>query len=131
MRLPSLNAMRAFEAAARLGSFARASEELNVTAAAISQQVRALEAELEMALFERVGRRLKLTDDGCVYAAGLADGFARISAATVSARAGSRPQATLRITLLASFAFGWLNAEWKQWMVQSILVTVTSGGDCW
>jgi LysR family glycine cleavage system transcriptional activator len=111
MRLPSLNAMRAFEAAARQGSFARAAEELHVTAAAISQQVRGLETELDMPLFERMGRRLKLTDDGRAYAAGLADGFARISAATVATRAGVLPQSRLRITLLGSFAFGWLNAR--------------------
>jgi len=111
MRLPSLNAMRAFEAAARLGAFARAADELNVTAAAISQQVRGLEADLGVALFERMGRRLKLTDEGRAYAAGLAAGFDRIESATVATRGGARPRSRLRITLLASFAFGWLNAR--------------------
>ncbi len=111
MRLPSLNALRAFEAAARLGAFARAAEELNVTAAAISQQVRALEADLGLALFNRVGRRLELTEAGRAYAPGLADGFARIQAATASVRAGARPRTSLRLSVLPSFAFGWLNAR--------------------
>ncbi|MEQ9125443.1 MAG: LysR family transcriptional regulator, partial [Alphaproteobacteria bacterium] len=97
MHLPSLTALRAFEAAARLGSFARAAEELNVTAAAISQQVRALEADLGLPLFDRIGRRLELTDAGRAYAPGLADGFARIVAATAAARGGAQPRSTLRI----------------------------------
>ena len=110
-RLPSLNAMRAFEAAARLGSFAKAADELFVTAAAVSQQVRALEADLGLALFDRIGRRLKLTDAGQVYASGLADAFDQIVSATTRARAGARPKSRLKITVLASFAFGWLNAR--------------------
>jgi len=109
MRLPSLTALRAFEAAARLGSFARAASELNVTAAAISQQVRALEADLGLALFRRIGRRLELTDAGRAYAPGLADGFARILAATAAARDGGGPRLALRLSVLPSFAFGWLN----------------------
>lgn len=111
MRLPSLNAMRAFEASARLGSFARAAEELNVTAAAVSQQVRALEADLGLALFDRLGRRLRLTEAGRAYAPGLGDGFARIAAATAAARGGARPRSSLRLSTLPSFAFGWLNAR--------------------
>lgn len=109
MRLPSLNALRAFEAASRLGSFIRAAEELNVTPAAISQQVRGLEADLGFDLFHRVGRRLELTDVGRAYAPGLVDGFARIQAATAAARAGARPRSSLRVSMLTSFAFGWLN----------------------
>lgn len=109
MRLPSLNALRAFEAAARLGTFARAAEELNVTAAAVSQQVRGLENDLGMLLFRRAGRGLALTEAGLAYAPGLTDGFARISAATASARGGARPRTTLRISVLPSFAFGWMN----------------------
>lgn len=111
MRLPSLTALRAFEAAARLGSFAQAAVELNVTAAAISQQVRALEVDIGVALFVRAGRRVTLTDAGRAYAPGLADGFALIQAATAAARGGLRPKSTLRISVLPSFAFGWLNVR--------------------
>ena len=64
MALPPLNALRAFEAAARLGGFAKAAEELNVTPAAISHQVKQLEAILDVTLFERQARGLILTDAG-------------------------------------------------------------------
>jgi LysR family glycine cleavage system transcriptional activator len=62
--LPPLNALRAFEAAARRGGFAAAAEELNVTPAAVGQQVRHLEELLGVSLFEREGRKLTLTDRG-------------------------------------------------------------------
>jgi len=62
--LPSLNALRAFEAAARLQSMSRAAHELHVTHGAISRQIRALEAELGTALFKRQGRGIGLTHAG-------------------------------------------------------------------
>jgi len=65
--LPSLNAIRAFESAARLGSFSRAADELSVTQSAVSRQIQKLEAELGQALFARNGPRLKLTDRGREY----------------------------------------------------------------
>lgn len=64
---PPLNALRAFEAAARLGSFARAAAELSVTSGAISQQVANLEASLGMSLFERNGPKLTLREAGRAY----------------------------------------------------------------
>tara|TARA_R110000824_G_scaffold118960_14_gene271925 strand:- start:46062 stop:47036 length:975 start_codon:yes stop_codon:yes gene_type:complete len=63
-KLPPLNALRAFEAAARHGNFSRAAEELHVTHAAVSHQVRALEEEAGVALFHRTGRAVVLTDAG-------------------------------------------------------------------
>ncbi|MBT6313457.1 MAG: transcriptional regulator GcvA [Alphaproteobacteria bacterium] len=111
MRLPSLTSLRAFEAAARLGSFKRAAEELSVTPSAVSQQIRALEDDLGEELFRRAGRNLALTDIGSAYAPGLADGFARILEATANARAGMQPRSRLRVSMLASFAFGWLNTR--------------------
>ena len=62
--LPSLNALHAFEAAARLGSVSRAGQELHVTHGAVSRQIRALEEQLGVALFSKEGRNLKLTDAG-------------------------------------------------------------------
>lgn len=62
--LPSLNALRAFEAMARLGNMSRAADELHVTHGAVSRQIRALEAELGAALFSRQGRGLALTPAG-------------------------------------------------------------------
>jgi LysR family glycine cleavage system transcriptional activator len=61
---PPLNTLRGFEAAARLGSFHKAADELHLTQSAISQQIRSLEAYLEQPLFERNGRSVSLTDAG-------------------------------------------------------------------
>ena len=74
-RLPYLNGIRAFEAAARLGSFAAAAKELNVTAAAISRMVRLLEQRLGLSLFVREANRLTLTPAGRSYQAGLTQIF--------------------------------------------------------
>src|SRR6202161_3496299 len=69
-RLPSLNALRAFEAVARRLSFARAAEELFVTKAAVAQQVRLLEDEIGAPLVERSGRGLRLTESGAAGGGG-------------------------------------------------------------
>src|SRR6267143_2929872 len=66
-RLPPLNALKAFEAAARSESFTRAAEELSVTQGAVSHQVKALEATLGIKLFNREHQRLLITDAGRAY----------------------------------------------------------------
>ena len=66
-RLPSLNALKAFEAAARHGSFTKAADELSVTQGAVSHQVKALEAELGLRLFNRERQRLVITEAGRTY----------------------------------------------------------------
>jgi len=76
--LPSLNALRAFESAARLENLSRAAEELHVTHGAVSRQIRALEAELGVALFERQGRGLALTPAGRRLRDGAATAFAQL-----------------------------------------------------
>lgn len=81
-RLPPLNGLRAFEAAARHESFAAAGGELHVTASAVSQQVRALEAWLEVALFARHARGLELTEAGERYLPELSEAFDRLEQAT-------------------------------------------------
>jgi len=70
-RLPFLNGARAFESAARSGSFAAAAKELNVTAAAVSRMVRLLEERLGIALFQRHANGLTLTPAGRAYQGGL------------------------------------------------------------
>src|SRR5512139_3894722 len=70
-KLPFLNGIKAFEASARSGSFARAATELSVTPAAISRMVRLLEQRLGLALFQRKANRLSLTPAGRAYQAGL------------------------------------------------------------
>lgn len=80
--LPPLNALRAFEAAARHLSFKLAAHELHVTPAAVGQQVKALEARLGVCLFERLHKQLILTAAGQAYLPGVSDGFRRIADAT-------------------------------------------------
>lgn len=103
---PSLPALRAFEAAARLGGFSAAGRALNVTHAAVAQQVRALERELGEPLVYRDGRRLALTEKGRVLASDLTAGFLAIQSATRAVRADQgRPVA---VTLSPNFASNWL-----------------------
>lgn len=85
-RLPSLSALRAFEATARLDGFSQAARALNVTHAAVAQQVRSLESELGVSLANRSGRGLALTDEGRRLAQALGDGFGTIAAAVETAR---------------------------------------------
>ena len=70
----------AFEAAARLASFTRAAEELSLTQGAISRQIKLLEDQLGITLFERVRQRIVLTEAGAFYANEIRQGFARTSA---------------------------------------------------
>lgn len=77
--LPSLTALRAFDATARSGSFAEAGRMLNVTHAAVTQAVRGLEAEIGVALVRRSGRTVGLTEAGEALARSLADGFGAIA----------------------------------------------------
>ncbi|HVT55734.1 MAG TPA: transcriptional regulator GcvA [Xanthobacteraceae bacterium] len=81
-RLPPLNALRAFDAAARSESFTRAAEELNVTQGAVSHQVKALEEMLGIELFSREHRRLVLTEPGRKYLEVVRDALDRIAVGT-------------------------------------------------
>lgn len=106
-RLPPLNALRAFEAAARHLSFTRAAEELFVTQAAVSHQIKALEEMLGVRLFRRYNRRLELTQAGRGYLPPLSDAFDMMAVATSRLRpAGESGQ--LKVSTLQSFATKWL-----------------------
>jgi LysR family glycine cleavage system transcriptional activator len=78
-RLPPLNALRAFEAAARLGSFERAASELHVTHGAVSRHVQLLEDWLGVPMFRRLNRRVELTEPGKAYLAEIGAAFDRIA----------------------------------------------------
>jgi LysR family transcriptional regulator, glycine cleavage system transcriptional activator len=109
--LPPLNAVRAFEAAARHGSFKNAAIELGVTHGAISQQVRALEHWLGApSLFRRSTRRVVLTDSGVALLAEVGQALDRISAAARHhiERRGKSPATVLRVNALATFSLRWL-----------------------
>ena len=106
-RLPPLNALRAFEAAARHLSFTRAAEELFVTQAAVSHQVKALEEHLGRQLFRRLNRALLLTDDGQAYLPSLSRAFTLIDDATRDLLTKGAP-GPLTVSALPSFAARWL-----------------------
>ncbi|MEM1345804.1 MAG: LysR substrate-binding domain-containing protein [Pseudomonadota bacterium] len=105
--LPPLTMLRAFEAAARTGGFTAAGRELNVTHAAIAQQVRALEERLGVRLMRREGRGLALTPEAQRLAERLGSGFETLRAAIaeIGAAAEARP---VCVTLTTSFSSFWL-----------------------
>lgn len=105
--IPSLSALRAFEAAARCGSYSAAARELNVTHAAIAQHVRTLEAHLGQPLMERQGRGVVAVGAGQQLARDLATGFAEI-AAGVRAAAARKADGPVSLTTTQSFAENWL-----------------------
>ena len=105
-RIPSFPALRAFESAARLGSFARASAELHLTPSAVSHQIRALERWFGRALFRRANRQATLTSDGQRLLAGLSSAFDAIEA--VCAELSPPPPSSLAVHCTPSFAAKWL-----------------------
>lgn len=106
MHLP-LNALRAFEAAARHLNLTRAAEELHVTQTAVSQHIRNLEDRLGQPLFRRLPRGLALTDEGQALQPVLADAFARITTA-LDRFSDRRPREVLTVGAVGTFAVGWL-----------------------
>ncbi len=106
-RLPALNALKAFEAAARHGSFTRAAEELCVTQGAVSHQVKALEAELGLKLFLREHQRLVITEAGNTYLGIVRDAFDRIAGGT-ERLVQRQKSGALTISTSPNFASKWL-----------------------
>jgi LysR family glycine cleavage system transcriptional activator len=106
-RLPPLNALRSFEAAARHMSFVKAAGELNVTPAAISHQVKVLEDFLGVELFRRVNRSLFLTDAGQACLPGIRESFEGLAAAIARIGAAGR-SGVLTVSVAPSFAAKWL-----------------------
>jgi LysR family glycine cleavage system transcriptional activator len=106
-RLPPLNALRAFEASARQLSFTRAAEELFVTQAAISHQIKSLEEYLGIKLFMRKNRALLLTEEGQSYFLDIKDVFNAINDATERLLARGAKGA-ITVSLQPSFAIQWL-----------------------
>ena len=105
--LPPLNSLRAFEAAARHLSFTKAAEELHVTPAAISHQIKALEEQLGVPLFRRLTRALRLTQAGQSALPPMRDGFEKLADAVDLLRAHEESGA-ITVSLDPSFAAKWL-----------------------
>ena len=106
-RLPPLNALRAFEAAARHLSFTKAAAELNVTPAAISHQVKALEDFLDIPLFRRLTRALLLTEAGQAALPTLREGFDKLAEAAEQLRR-HQDSGVLKVSVTPSFGAKWL-----------------------
>ena len=106
-RLPPLNPLRAFEAAARHGSVSLASRELHVTHSAVSHQIKTLEQSLGITLFERGGQKLKLTAQGALLLPAVSNAFTEIAAATAQL---TRPttHGTLTVACIPALMSLWL-----------------------
>nr|WP_202947723.1 LysR family transcriptional regulator [Advenella kashmirensis] len=103
--LPSLNGLRIFESVSRHLNFRLAAEELGVTQSAVAQQIRKLETELGIKLFDRLSRSLQLTSEGRTYIAGISRAFDIITEATLQIKPEPR-RITLSVT--PTFASKWL-----------------------
>jgi len=107
LRIPPMQALRAFEATAREQSLTRAAESLNLTHGAISHQIKSLEDDLGVRLTERAGRGIRLTDEGERFAQRVRAALAELSAAVQEISDRSNPR-LLRISVTPSFAARWL-----------------------
>jgi LysR family transcriptional regulator, glycine cleavage system transcriptional activator len=128
-RLLFLNGIKAFEAAARSGSFAAAGAELNVSAAAVSRLVHLLEERLGVALFERQANRLALTSAGRAYQGGLTPIFDALASLTAQVTAPASVR-VLTIGVGPTFAMRWLIPRLADFRKEQpdIEVRITTGG---
>jgi LysR family glycine cleavage system transcriptional activator len=106
--LPSLNGLRAFEAAARNLSFAKATQELHVTSAAVSYQIRRLEDQLGVKLFRRLNRAIVLTEAGALVFPGIRGGFEEFQRAIRKLAIRSSRDRVVVVTVAPAFASKWL-----------------------
>jgi len=106
--LPGTRALRTFEAAARHRNFTRAADELGLTPAAVSYQIKEIEDQLGLVLFTRTSRSIQLTPAGAVMFEATADALDNLHRAAGRARKLTRSAAQLRVSLSARFATNWL-----------------------
>jgi len=107
VRLPAMQALRAFEATARMQSLSKAAEALHVTHGAISHQIKALEEEIGVRLVERAGRGIRLTDEGERFAGRVRGALAELAEAMREVAERTNPR-QLRVSVVPSFAARWL-----------------------
>ena len=105
--LPSLNAVRVFESAARHMNFSRAADELSVTQSAVSRQIKVLEEQLGQPLFQRAGPKLSLTSAGEIYRLKVAEALTVLRRGTAELRRAKASPA-LTVSVLPTFAAKWL-----------------------
>jgi DNA-binding transcriptional LysR family regulator len=123
-KIPSNSALQAFEAAARHGSFARASQELALTEGAVSRQIGRLEAFLGVALFERVGNRVRLAPSGKRYAAQVREILDRLERDSLYLMGQPIEGGSIDIAAIPTFATRWLIPRLKHFQNQHPNITV-------
>ncbi|WP_370682179.1 LysR family transcriptional regulator [Comamonas sp. GB3 AK4-5] len=129
-RLPSLQALRCFEAAARLEHFGRAADELHLTHGAVSRAVRLLEEELGVALFERRSRRVFLTDAGRKLARAVGEGFGLMRQAVGELRSSARQTRRWVLSCEPTLLMRWLIPRWPEFQARhpDLEVQLVAGG---
>jgi len=129
-RLPSLTALRTFEAVGRLGSIKAAAQELNVTPAAVSHQVRVLEEDLRCEIVNRLGKGFGLTEAGEELLRALASAFTSLGEVAQKIR-GKSGEPVLHVDSLPSFAICWLVPRLSTFYAQNpgVQVEVNTVGD--
>ena len=121
--LPPLQALRVFESVARLQSFRRAGEELCVTQSAVSYHIKALEADLQVLLFERHARGIRFTPEGAAFFETVQQAFGQVAEHGRALR-GSATAGPLKVSVLPSFAAGWLVPRMARFAAQHPRVPV-------
>jgi LysR family glycine cleavage system transcriptional activator len=121
--LPSTSMLSAFDAAARTGSFTAASAELQLTQGAISRQVSALENQLEVALFNRTGKTIELTEEGKTYAEEIHRALQAIRNASLTAMT-SPMTGILNLAILPTFGTRWLMPRFPSFLAANPDITV-------
>lgn len=129
-RLPSLLALRCFEAAARLENFSRAADELHLTHGAVSRAVRLLEDDLGVALFDRRSRRVYLTDAGHQLSKAVAAGFGLIRHAVNELRANARQEKRWVLSCEPTLLMRWLIPRWPDFQARhpDVNIHLVAGG---
>ncbi|WAC47777.1 LysR family transcriptional regulator [Asticcacaulis sp. SL142] len=121
--LPSLSLLSAFEATARLGSITAAARELNLTQSAVSRQIAALEAQLEVNLFHRERQTVRLTSGGETYAREIREALKTIRTASLNLRANPMG-GTLNLAILPTFGTRWLAPRLPTFLAQHPGITL-------
>lgn len=121
--IPSTSMLMAFEATARKGSFTAASKELNLTQGAVSRQVSALEAQLNVMLFKRVRKTITLTEAGTVYAQEIGTSLKAIRNASLNVM-GDQQGGILNLAILPTFGMRWLMPRFPDFLKRNPNITV-------
>ncbi len=123
-KIPSIEALIAFECAARHQSFTRSADELALTQSAVSRQIACLEDYLGVPLFNRIKKRLSLTDAGRVYAKQIREHLERIERDTLAAMANRGAGGILELAVIPTFATRWLIPRLPQFYAQNPHITL-------